>query len=348
MKIIPLYSINSWPNVEQEQIAILAQHPEPFNSILIYAFDDCNMKCKFCITNAEHSKALVQYNHKTLFDYIEKVRKCLPLMRKDGKFGLTLIGGEIFLPKIDISIYDDFFTQLRPLVGPNCQFQIISNFLFDKPNEVYALIKKHNIKLDLSFDLVGRYTKPYMVGKVLNNVYDLLSQDKTYNVNVIMTNHNKNINSIMNHGENFDTFIELYSNPRVKIQLGEYIDMSLWLGSKDEWAPSVEQCVVFFKHLINNYPNIKDVQQLKTNLKLGKLTEYRCGEIYISSNKIGYCTDDYIARRSKYTFSHACWMCKYFKCCSLVCYKGCVDFNICWKKEIHDYLISKGCEFNEQ
>ena len=332
--------------MEKDQLDLLSHHPEKFNSILVYAFDDCNMACEFCITNAEHNKK-VKYNSETFFDYVEKIKKCMPLMRQDGRFGMTLIGGELFLPKIDISVYDSFFSKLRPIVGDQCGFQIISNFLFDNPNDVLKLVKKHNIKLDLSFDLVGRYTKPYMIKKVIDNLTKILNYDPEFKINVIMTNHVKNIQSIMNCGENFDVFLDLYNNPNVKIQLGEYIDMSLWLGHEDVWAPSVDQCILFFKHLIDKYPHIKDVEQLKKNLQIGCLNEYRCGEIYISQTKIGYCTDDYLARRNKYIHNHMCWTCKYCKCCSFVCYKGCVDFDVCWKKEIYDYLIEKGCCFKE-
>lgn len=322
------------------QIDSLKQTNERFYGALIYLFDDCNMKCQFCAPNAEHNKHFVHYNKDQVLSYADDIKSILPLFYDPNNIDITIIGGELFVNKVDWNVYHQLFDQLNRVTNNRCHIQIISNFLFDHPEKVLDLIQKYNIKIDLSFDFVGRYTKQWMIPKVLENVRYLASHNIT--VNVITTMSKPSIDALINRGENYSAFISLYENPMCNIQLGEYIDMTDWLGYPDPFKVTSDDLVRLFKHLIEYYPQIKDVQQLKTNLTKKRLFEYRCGEIYISKDNIGYCTKDFLQRKQTVISNNNCFSCNHFKYCSLICYKSGYKFEYCWKKQIYDYLIKLG------
>ena len=321
-------------------IPILKKHNHKANSIMIELFQDCNLRCDFCGNCNSNDQHEYHFDEKAILKMIDDVAKCLPHMRDDGDFGISVLGGELFQDKYDYRIYDILFGELNNLLKdyPKSRLYTFSNFLFKDAERVYDLLNKHCVYINASFDLVGRYTKPYMVPRVLDNINFFkkrLFPDQKY-LSVCVTAHRQNIEAIMHKGENYNTFVDLYNDPLCNIVIGEYLPVK----SAPTYTNTAQMLADFYLYLFDNFPKISNfITQSHTESE-----DKRCNEIYITQRGIHEC---HSSLNNKHVFEYKkqfiskmhCFSCEYFSCCSKMCYRAIANMDVCWKKLIYDKMI---------
>nr|DAE70007.1 MAG TPA: Radical SAM domain protein, CteA SAM binding, metalloprotein, SCIFF [Caudoviricetes sp.] len=320
-------------------IPILKQYNHKANSIMVELFQDCNLQCKFCGNCNNNDQHEYHFDEQKILSMVKDIEQCLPCMVEDGDFGISVLGGELFQDKYNYDVYDVFFEKVNHLIKPYSKARLytFSNFLFKDAERVYKLLKKHNVYINASFDLVGRYTKPYMIPRVLSNIdfFKTRPIGNQQSLSVCITAHKPNIEAIMNKGQNYEAFERLYNDPLCSIVIGDYLPKK----NVPEYSNNSQQLADFYLHLLDKYPKISNFISQQHIEKEDK----RCNEIYITQRGVHEC---YSTLNDKHVFEYKkqfinemhCLTCDHYAYCSKICYRAMAGMNVCWKKLIYNEL----------
>lgn len=306
------------------------------NSILVELFQQCNLACEFCCSIDESGKRATKFDKDTILSFIPLIKRTLPYADQSSKFGICVLGGELYQDRFDYSVYDTFYKQLNEITtGYNCFIYTFSNMIFNDRDRVYDLLSSNNIRLNASFDLVGRYPKQKYLEKAIDNILwfaDRPIGDSLFNVCLIA--NRPNMENIINHGINLQYFDILYNHPNIAINFGDYLPVE----NKLQYIPDDKLIIEFYKHLYDHYPRVQDLQDLFHHKK-----KHRCNEIYITQTGVEqwHCstlTNTYINYKNNFYNTLHCFQCPYFKQCAQMCYKSYYNRKACWKKVIYDRI----------
>lgn len=331
------------PNtLNKRVIPIVSDQYEKCNDLALLLFAECNLKCKFCLNDVEesnyHSFAGTKFDRDRILHYLDHLRNLRQYIKKDDDIALTLFGGELFQDKFDYGVYDELLTGIEQIfedVLENVNIDIFSNFMFKDPDRVLNLLNSHSDKLDLtlsiSFDPVGRYTKPYMVKRALYNFYHIKKHAK-FHETVTITGHAKNIDAILNHGENFDAWQDLYDNADTRITFTNYINNP----AVPDYQVNAEMLSDFWMYMLLHYPKVANIQNIVHPLPKEQSTG--CHELIMMGDTIKRCCENVGNHKAKFETTFGCLYCDYYEKCNETCYFSQHKENSCWRKRIFEYL----------
>ena len=316
-------------------LPIFDQNHTKCNSIVVELFQHCNLKCDFCTLSSIPNNKVTKFNPDTILKFIPQIRKSLPYIDTTSKFGICVLGGELFQDQLDYSVYDQFFTQLEYITtGYDCFVEVASNMMFKDREKVLDLVSKHNITLNASFDLVGRFTKPNQIQRAFDNIVWFADHITTDKLSVCFVAHRLNIESVLNNGENKQYFDKLYNHPNISITFGDYIS----IDDKPQYNVDDELILQFYQYMFDHYPNIQEIVGLSEDTP-----KRRCKEIHITQTGIdqGHCSvlaNQHTHYKEQFFNNLECLNCDYFKKCSFMCYYGYHNLKACWKKILYNKL----------
>ena len=323
-------------------IPIVSEQSELCNDIAIMLLGKCNLDCDFCLNKVKESnynKFIDQeFDPKVVLGYIQHLKQLKDNIVDKNDINLTLYGGELFQDKFDYNVYDQLLTAIEDIFKDcldKLSIAIFSNFLFKDPQRVVNLLNKHCDKLDfnltMSFDLVGRYTKPYMIPRVMDNFY-YLTNNCQVKPQVTITGHRLNLESIMHKGLNFDSFEKLYNDAAVTITISNYINNP----DVPQYAIDGEFLEKFWLFALENYPKISNVQGILHPIP--REQSKGCHELILIGDTINRCCNNVGSYLAEYQNKFGCLYCEYYKNCNEICYFSQHSFDKCWRKSLFDKI----------
>lgn len=322
-----------------------------YSEIIVNLFDHCNLRCVFCPQDHDD---IVGASKKEI---LSKVGPVLEYIRSNdsNEFHLHMMGGELFQDQFIrdgfLEFYSEFMETLIQLVPPNKKiiFNYITNLIFEETDKIKHFIKKHNLKVAISYDPVGRFNKEQFL--IFKRNVEIFKKDIRM-VSCTMTN--QSMKKIISGDEYFNY---LYSN--------FVCDWDYLLPGDDKLKvlmPSELELFKFFKHLIDNYPNCLNVSSFVEKDKLSNRVPCTRGNnlTIFSDNSIPRgCSGSVIMKNSKtedlgtseivekFLTKYDCFHCEFYSRCSFTCfishdYKDMIhDMDECVYKETFKYADSK-------
>lgn len=351
MYVLDTILLHKTENLANNVIPIKAE-PVKCNSLVMVLFDECNLNCGFCMRQNKDSTYYFESPNKmsreSIMAQVEMVKKVKQAITDPRDLSISLVGGELFQDKYDYSVYDDLFDALVDIFCEHpedkIQICIYSNFLFKDNKRVADLIERHkqhiNFIFVLSFDFVGRYTKPYMIKRVMDN-YMYLTRERDIDIVVALIAHKPNIDALINHDSEYLPQLEFWMNDTeyCKVQFGDYID-----NGNPEFRSSADDLVRLYKFLIDHYPQCDSVRALLSNLRIEQ--DHSCNELWVSRNGVRRCCHDIGDRKIHCLNTFGCFGCEFYENCPAMCYQAYYRHEYCWKRVIYQYLLDKGYKRN--
>ena len=250
--------------------------------IAIALFGECNLRCSFCVDNlrfaAKCKPELFKYTVQLFQKAVEYTQKSEAIVR--------IFGGELFQDKFDNSVYqayDEFINRLITILEKNHKhfvIEIASNLIhIKKRQQILALLTKYNIKLNGSFDLVGRFKSQKLVNLFIENCQFYSSHNIQLEVGFVASR--ENMQAIMHRGENIDAFEHIYS--QYPIDYDYYSP-----NSHDTKQITEEELSDFILYCYQHYPKIDNVRLLVNAYSRKEVEKYPCPGILIAQNKLIY------------------------------------------------------------
>lgn len=346
MYVLDTILLHKTEKLNEKVIPIQAQAIK-CNSLVMVLFDECNLDCGFCLRKNPDSSYYFEtpskMSRETIMDQLETVRSIKEFITDSNDLSICVVGGELFQDKFDYSIYDDLFNGLAETFcdeNTKINISIYTNLLCKDIDRVAQLIQRHQHHLDFtilfSFDLVGRYTKPYMIDRVMHN-YKCLTRNYDIFVNIALTAYCKNIDAIVNQNnplcEQMNFFFE--DKDYCSVIFGDYID-----NGSEEYKTTEEDLVKLYTWLIDNHPDCQAILRLLSNLKSEQ--DHSCNELWVSRDGVRRCCSNVGDRKAKFISTVNCFGCEYYQHCQSICFHAYSEHKYCWKQIIYRYLQSKG------
>ena len=259
--------------------------PQTTYNIECVLFDLCNLHCTFCYESTGCGKRVNKFNK----DYIKELPEIfkqyhIPRIKKDNKkdINLSLYGGELFLDSFPDDLFEDYeefiFKIYRCLKRevPDARLSVfwLSNYTFTKWERVKQLLDATNTNIATSYDPVGRFHSPDLLGKWLMTFNHF--KDRTIMTTVSL--HTKNIEAIINGDRGFEI---LMNTPQVLADASYYTPIYNGFSASindafDKFIPSDSDIFDFYKFIVDNrYFSVNIVPEfMKTALDLGPVNSY--------------------------------------------------------------------------
>jgi radical SAM protein with 4Fe4S-binding SPASM domain len=326
---------------------------DPEQEYTIHLFEFCNLSCAFCWQNHQDKIGI-----DTVLDKLEPIERFVSKEYKN-KITLNLMGGEVFAPSIYTKELNEAYKQLSLGIqkiankyNKKCSLNWVSNLVTDKLDLIEDLLqysKDNNItsRLTTSYDPRGRFNPKQF--EVFKKNIDYFG-DRVTCFSCLLTK--PNIEYYLNEGDEY--FDYLYNN-------GKYIYFDYYMP--DEHVkfnmPSDELLLKFFKHCVDNYPNVHPVKDWIYNKKnyascrVSKLvladgTLCMCGNLVqdkkslsMYKSPIKRMNNDEI--ENKFLEKYNCASCEFLDRCTLGCfmnhdYKYREELDECVYKLTHRYI----------
>jgi len=326
---------------------------DPEQEYTIHLFEFCNLSCSFCWQNHQDKIGI-----DTVLNKLEPIERFVSKEYKNN-ITLNLMGGEVFAPSIYNKELNEAYKQLSLGIqkiadkyNKQCSLNWVSNLVTDKLDLIEDLLqysKDNNIttRLSTSYDPRGRFnTKQFELFKKNVDYFG----NKITCFSCLLTK--PNIEYYLKNGDEY--FDYLYKN-------GKYIYFDYYMP--DEHAkfnmPSDKLLLKFFKHCIDNYPNVHPIKDWIYNKKnyascrVSKLvladgTLCMCGNLVqdkkslsMYKSPIKRMNNDEI--ENKFLEKYNCVSCEFLDRCTLGCfmnhdYKYKEELNECVYKLTHRYI----------
>jgi sulfatase maturation enzyme AslB (radical SAM superfamily) len=317
------------------------------SEVVVSFFDYCNMRCSFCPQDHESKIGMTKEGILSkipfILDYMDK--------NKSNRFLFHLMGGELFQDELIEAGFLDYYSEFIDLTDVSKEriidYNFITNLVFTKTEEIQQFLQKHNLKIAISYDPVARFSKPQLE-QFKKNIEIFKPYIRMFSC--VITK--QNIKAILEGDEYFDY---LYDN------FDCHWDYLLVGNDKlDKMMPTQSEVFSFYKHLVDNYPRVMNVQQYFDNSqnKMGctrgntftiladNSKPVGCSGAVILSNKK---TDDIWSTKIIKNFieENHCLSCEYYQRCNLSCfvnndYKKIVkDIDGCVYKKVFEYVESR-------
>ena len=342
--IINTHSVGDHTLNTQRVIPIIADptQTELCNDVALMLLGKCNLDCEFCLNKIEESnyhKFLNQdFDADLILKYLDSLKVFKEHIMDQHDINLTLFGGELFQDRYDYTIYDQLLTGIEEIFADcidSTSLSIFSNFLFKDCNRVVELLNKHADKIDItltmSFDLVGRYTKPYMIPRVLQN-YQFLHDHCLVKPKVTITGHRLNMEAIMNHGENFETFLKLYNDPKTTITFSNYINNP----HAQHYKIDGKLLETFWLYMLKHYPKVSNIQGMLNPIP--REQSKGCHELIMIGDTLNRCCNNVATYLNDYQTKFGCLYCDYYQYCNEICYFSQHNLETCWRKTLFEEI----------
>lgn len=322
-----------------------------YAEIVVNLFDHCNLRCVFCPQDHEDITGASKK------EILSKIGLVLDYMKENNsqEFHLHMMGGELFqddfIEQGFLDYYSEFMESILALKPENKTviFNYITNLVFEKTDHILEFIKKHNLKIAISYDPVGRFNKSQF--EVFKRNVDIF---KSHIRMVSCTMTNQSIKKIIDGDEYWDYLYDNFD-----------CDWDYLLPGEDKlkvMMPSDSELFRFFKHLIDYYPDCINISAFTDKSNLNNKTPCTRGNnlTIFSDNSIPRgCSGSVIMKNSKtedlgsseivekFLKKYDCFQCEYFSRCSFTCfvshdYKDMIqDMEECVYKETFRYADFK-------
>jgi hypothetical protein len=318
--------------------------------VVVLLFEHCNMSCVFC--PQDHNDLLGA----TREEILSKCPQIIKFINENPKkdFLMHIMGGELFQDKFInsgfINYYQEFIDTIKSNVkeDKNITFLFVTNLVYDCIDEVVEFCKKNKLKMNVSYDLAGRFTQPQLEIYKKN-----IEKFKEY-VNIIsLVITKQNIDKLLKGDEYFDYLYENFICDWDKLLPGKNFN--------DALMPKQSELFMFYKHLVDKYPRCNNVKYFTDKEQRHKMSCTR-GSSYtiLNDNSVPKgCSGSVLLKDPKtqelggtkiiqfFMKEHDCFSCEFYSRCGFTCfirndYKNLIkDMDECVFKEVFKYVESK-------
>ena len=320
-----------------------------YTEVVVLLFEHCNMSCVFC---PQDHDSLVGA---TRDDILYKATKIVDFINNNKKTDVSLhiMGGELFQDKFVnegfINHYQEFIDVIKNGVNKdkNLNFYFVTNLVYDCIDEVIKFCDYNNLKLNVSYDLAGRFN---------NNQLEIFKKNivkiKDY-VNVIsLVITKQNIDRLKNGDSVFEYLYENFTCDWDQLLPGKNFNHQL--------MPKQSELFDFYKLLIDKYPNCNNVKYFLSKERHSMACTRGSNFTIMSDNTIPKgCSGKVLLVNAStenlgdtkiiqfFMKEHDCLSCEYYSRCGFTCfikndYKNLVrDMKECVFKETYKYAESK-------
>lgn len=297
-------------------------------------FGECNLKCAFCFVEDVrpdlYSRESLDYNLELLDEVLGKI--------SEDVVKIKIAGGELFMDKFDDQVfadYDDMMTRIHELgakYGKELKVGITTNMIFKKTERVIDFLKRWNIPIRGSFDLVGRFPNRKTVELFMRNMFAFKEAGVNIGVNFVASK--PNMNAIKNREEYIEEFETLYNNFDMRF---EYYSPN----GVDQWEVSEEEVYEWFVYMYEHYPKCSTIADLIVKRQKGFSGWRECPQsIWITRMIIGECCDR-DTEAKKFITNKGCLACDYLQVCHGSCYRLFSDNSFCFLRAFNEYLDAR-------
>lgn len=320
--------------------------PMPEHSLPIFAgatnreicftlFGECNLKCAFCFVEDVrldlYSRASLDYNLELLDEVMDKI--------EEKVVKIKIAGGELFMDKFDDQVfadYDDMMVRMLELgkkYDKVVKVGVTTNMIFKKVDRVIDFIKRWDMPIRGSFDLVGRFPNQKVVDLFMENMFKFKEAGIPIGVNFVASK--PNMDAIKNRSQYIEEFETLYENFDMRF---EYYSPN----GVDQWEVSEEEVYEWFVYMYEHYPKCSTISDMidKRNRNYSGWRE--CPQsIWITRMIVGECCDRETEAK-KFVENKGCFTCDYLPFCHGSCYRLFSDNTFCFMRAFNEYLDRVG------
>ena len=332
---------------------IIEKKRDPEQEYTLHLFEYCNLRCSFCWQDHENRVGL-----DSIIDKLEPIEKFLQTESRSSVV-FNAMGGEIFAPEIFdeklLQKYKDLAWGIRQL-GKKYNKQVkvnwVTNLVTNKIRYIEDLLA-YSVTIDLKSELVTSYDPR---GRF--NINDFM----VFKANMKHFGKRVKCISMLLSSPNID-YILKDKDPYFKYLYDEgyyiYFDYYMPDESAEFQAPTDQQLLDVFKHLIDNYPkchpvadwieNDKNYVSCRTSkLVLADGTMCNCGNLVQDEKVLKFYSSTIEAMdnsriENKFLEKYDCASCEYLDRCGLGCfmqhdYKFRDELDECVYKLTHRYI----------
>jgi len=341
-------------NMREPFYAVIQSKIPKHAEIIVNMFDHCNMKCVFCPQDHDDTTGMsrdeIMSKISPIIHYIET--------NPSPEFHLHIMGGELFQDHLIqqgfLDYYAEFMYEIERKAPPTktIRFYIITNLVFKETSPVINFCKKHNIKIAISYDPVGRFNSSQL--DVFKRNVELF---KPLIRVISLTITKRSIGRII---EGDDYFDYLYDNFPC-----DWDHLLVGSDNLKPMMPAESDLLAFYKVLIDRYPECINISTFteehndKSTHHTMPCTRGNSFTIFSDNSTPKGCSGAVILKHNEtkdlggvdiihnFMDSRDCFHCEFYKRCTFSCfvhndYKEMVrDVDGCVFKEAFKYADAK-------
>jgi hypothetical protein len=295
-----------------------------YGEVIVCLFEHCNLQCSFC---PQDHDSLIGVSRDEIMSKVPRIVDWINANNRSKYFKLHIMGGELFQDKWINAGFLDFYQEMMDSIRKqvpcekDLQFNYVTNLVFDETDAVLNFLNKNNLKVSISYDSNGRFTKnQFAIFK--RNVE--LFKDKIEMVSLVLTK--QNIVSIIKGDPYFDY---LYANfpcdwdsflPSVKMSKA--------------MMPKESELLEFYKHLVDHYPNCLNIEHFTSDKETQKMTCTRGNNFTVlhDNSEPKGCSGTILLKDGNtqnlnsgeivinFFKTYNCFECEYYKKCPFTCF----------------------------
>lgn len=235
-----------------------------WSEIVLCLFEHCNLSCAFCPQN--HS-SILGASEKEILNKVPTITRYIERNDRSKHFIINTMGGELlqdtWTDKGFLNIYSKLIEQVNQKVSSDKTviFNFVTNLVFDKTDLIIDFIKKNNIILSVSYDIVGRFNTSAL--ETFKRNIDILKPHIKM-ISCVLTK--QNIEKIIAGDEYFDY---LYNNFEIHF---DSLLPSVTRKTNVFMMPAESETFKFYKLCVDKYPKMLNIEPFlngKTNNRMG-------------------------------------------------------------------------------
>jgi len=234
-----------------------------WSEIVLCLFEHCNLSCVFC--PQDHS-SILGASEKEILNKVSTITRYIERNDRSKHFIINTMGGELlqdtWIDKGFLDIYSKLIEQVKQKISydKTVVFNFVTNLVFDKTNLIIDFIKKNNIILSVSYDIIGRFNTPAL--ETFKKNIDIL---KPYIRMISCVLTKQNIEKIVAGDEYFDY---LYNNFEIHF---DSLLPSVTRKTNVFMMPAESETFKFYKLCVDKYPKMLNIEPFlngKTNNRM--------------------------------------------------------------------------------
>lgn len=234
-----------------------------WSEIVLCLFEHCNLSCAFCPQN--HS-SILGASEEEILNKVSTITQYIKRNDRSKHFIINTMGGEllqdVWIDKGFLNIYSKLIQQVKEKISSDktVVFNFVTNLIFDKTDLIIDFIKKNNIILSVSYDIVGRFNTTAL--ETFKRNIDIL---KPYIRMISCVLTKQNIQKIVAGDEYFDY---LYNNFEIHF---DSLLPSVTRKTNVFMMPAESETFKFYKLCVDKYPKMLNIEPFlngKTNNRM--------------------------------------------------------------------------------
>lgn len=234
-----------------------------WSEIVLCLFEHCNLSCAFCPQN--HS-SILGASEEEILNKVSTITRYIERNDRSKHFIINTMGGELlqntWIDKGFLNIYSKLIQQVKQKISSDktVLFNFVTNLVFDKTDLIVDFIKKNNIILSVSYDIVGRFNTTAL--ETFKKNIDIL---KPYIKMISCVLTKQNIEKIIAGDEYFDY---LYKNFEIHF---DSLLPSVTRKTNVFMMPAESETFKFYKLCVDKYPKMLNIEPFlngKTNNRM--------------------------------------------------------------------------------